>query len=228
MKNLLIYINPDKKFTPEHETLTKIQIDNSLALGWATTDIILVCNFDYEYRGIRSTIVKDYEALDQHRSTKIFAINQLFSDGLITNDIYWFHDHDAFQLEHINLELNVDAAFTDHGDYSKTWNAGSFFFNQNAKSIFESIAKYMEINHSNEQNALTYMWDRNIDNINKRFILIDPSYNVGIYKIEENLKKAGTNMKVAHFHPHKKHHLQLFRKYLPQSLLTIFETYGIK
>jgi hypothetical protein len=54
MKNLLIHINPVSKiFSPEHEDLTRIQIDNSLELRWKKEEILLVTNFPYEYRGIK-------------------------------------------------------------------------------------------------------------------------------------------------------------------------------
>ena len=54
MKNLLIFISPAGGFPKEHEELTKMQIDNSLELGWKPEDILLVTNFDYEYRGIKA------------------------------------------------------------------------------------------------------------------------------------------------------------------------------
>lgn len=230
MKNLLIYINPvDRKFSKEHDDLTKIQIDNSVSLGWKPPDILLVTNFNYEYKGIKSTIVGDYEVFDQNRSTKIPAINQLFRDGVIKDgELYWFHDHDAFQLEPIEIELEKDAGFTDHGAWSKTWNAGSFFFKKSAKDIFLWIWQYMNLRGTNEQNALTYMWGNNINGINRRYQLMNTAYNIGIYKIDENLKMAGMGAKVAHFHPHKKHHLDLFRDILPERLLTIFKKYGIQ
>lgn len=227
MKNLLIYINPSKQFSKEHDDLTKIQIDNSLELGWDIKDLMLVTNFPYEYRGVKSVIVDDYEVFDQNRSTKIPAINQLFRDKKIEDNLYWFHDHDAFQLELFDFELNTDSAFTTHGAYSPVWNAGSFFFKQTAKDIFEDIWKYMNQRGTNEQNALTYMWQNNINNINSRYTLLSPAYNLGIYKIPENLKLAGTKAKVAHFHPHKKRHLDLYSDILPGRLLKIFEKYGL-
>ena len=53
MKNLLDYISPDKDLTKtkldgEADLLAKVQIDNSLSLGWKRKDILLVTNFDYE------------------------------------------------------------------------------------------------------------------------------------------------------------------------------------
>lgn len=228
MKNLLIYVNPDKKFSPEHDDLTRIQIDNSLSLGWKAEDILLVTNFPYEYNGVKSIIVDDYEVFDQNRSTKIPAINELFAKGILKDDLYWFHDHDAFQLEPFDIELEKDAGFTDHGAWSKTWNAGSFFFKESAKDIFLQIWEYMQLRNTNEQDALTYMWQNNINDINNRTELISIAYNIGIYKIEENLKLAGVSRpKVAHFHPHKKRHLDLFRNMLPERLLTIFNKYGL-
>lgn len=229
MKNLMIYINPvDKKFSREHEDLTKIQIDNSLGLGWKPEDILLVTNFDYEYKGVKSIIIDNYEVFDQNRSTKIPAINQLFADGIITDEVYWFHDHDAFQLEPMEVDLEKDAGFTDHGAWSKTWNAGSFFFKKGARDIFLGIWEYMNKRFTNEQDALTYMWQNNINGINDRYQLISMAYNIGIYRIAENLQKAGQPPKVAHFHPHKRRHLDLFRDMLPERLLTIFNKYGIR
>lgn len=228
MKNLLIYINPvDKKFTAEHESLTRMQIDNSLSLGWKLRDILLVTNFDYEYRGIKAIVVNDYSVFDQNRSTKIPAINQLFADGIIKDELYWFHDHDAFQLVPFEVELDVDAGFTDHG-WSKKWNAGSFFFTQKAKDIFLGIWEYMNQRGTNEQDALTYMWQGNINGVNNRYKLMNIAYNIGIYYIDRNLKNAELPIKVVHFHPHKKRHLNLFRQMLPQRLMTIFNKYGIK
>jgi hypothetical protein len=231
MKNLLIYINPlSKKFLPEHEILTEIQIDNSLRLGWNTSDIMLVTNFDYEYKGVKSIKVNDYTVFDQDRSTKIPAINELFERGLIhEGEIYWFHDHDAFQLIPFGLNLKKDAGFTDHGAFSTTWNAGSFFFKKSAKNLFADIWKYMNERGTNEQNALTYMWQNNINGINERYEKMNITYNIGIYKIPENIQNAELPIKVAHFHPHKAHHLKLYldEHLLPQELINIFKSHGI-
>ena len=42
MKNLLIYTGPNKKFDAETVKFAKIQIDNSLDLGWKRENILLV------------------------------------------------------------------------------------------------------------------------------------------------------------------------------------------
>ncbi len=230
MKNLLIYINPvDKKFSREHEDLTKIQIDNSLQLGWKKEDILLVTNFDYEYQGIGSIVVGNYTVFDQYRSTKIPAINELFRRGLIEDgQIYWFHDHDAFQLIPFEVKLDKDAGFTTHGAYNPVlWNAGSFFFKKSAEDIFLWIWKYMNLMGTNEQDTLTYMWKNNINRINDKYQKMNITYNIGIYKIPENVNSSELPIKVAHFHPHKKRHLDLYRNMMPEKLMAIFNNYGI-
>lgn len=229
MKNLLIYINPaTRKFSQEYEDLTKIQIDNSLELGWQQPDILLATNFEYEYRGVKSIIVGDHQVPDQNRSSKIPAIIELFAKGIIGNDLYWFHDHDAFQLVPLEVKLDKDAGFTDHGHWSKTWNAGSFFFKPSARDIFLGIQQYMNLRGTNEQNALTYMWQNNVNGINGRYKLMNSAYNIGIYRIAENLGDAELPFKVVHFHPHKRRHLDMFRNILPKRLMTIFNNYGIR
>ena len=224
MKNLLIYISPANGFTEEHETLTKIQIDNSLELGWKVEDIVLAMNFPYEYRNVKAVVLEgDFNAFDGNRSSKIPAINKMFEMGLI-NDLMWFHDHDAFQLEPFDApDIGTEvAAFTDHG-YSGLWNAGSFFFNSKASKLFKEIYKVMLEKNLTEQYALTDMWSQGL-----KSMMLNNAYNVGIYRHDKILPKLNSPMLVAHFHPSKSKHFNLFRKFLPERLISIFNKYDIK
>jgi hypothetical protein len=225
VKNLLIYIGPEKQFGKEHGELTKIQIDNSLDLGWKPEDILLVTDFEYEYLGVKSYVVKgDFGALDGNRSSKILVINQLFKDGVVGDDLYWFHDHDAFQLEPLSPDLEgKDAGFTDHG-WSRTWNAGSFFFTNRAMYLFQKIYLTMMERKTNEQDALTYLWEQGFEN----YKLLNITYNLGIYHIYSNYQSSTKPLMVAHFHPHKPRHLELFRTFVPERLIKIFNKYGIE
>lgn len=231
MKNLLTFTDPLKRFVKDCEVLNKIQIDNGLGLGWKPEDIIMATNFPWEYRGVKSTIVGTYETFDNNRSTKIPIICELFEKGSINEkEVYWFHDDDALQLVPFTVELKKDAGFTTHGAYDPVlWNAGSFFFKKSAKDIFDKIYYYMNLHKSNEQNALTYIWKENIDGMKDRCEIMNQTYNIGIYKIDENIKMSELPIKVAHFHPNKKHHLELYtsRNLLSEKLLTIFKDYGI-
>ncbi len=223
MKNLLIYVGPTKQFSPEYEALTKMQIDNSLGLGWSPEDIILVTDFPWEYQKVKTHVLPEgeYDALDGNRSSKIPVILQLFREGMV-NDLFWFHDHDAFQLEPLPILEVEDAVFTDHG-WWKMWNAGSFFFNSKSESLFKLINDTMLKNKTNEQTALTTLWDSGTERN-----LLNITYNLGIYHLKSNLEKANKPYMVAHFHPHKPKHLALFRDILPDRLLKIFAQYGIR
>jgi hypothetical protein len=225
MKNLLIYVSPDKKFSPEHEVLNKIQIDNSLGLGWKPEDILLVTNFPWSWksRGINAVPLEgNFDHFDGNRSSKIAVINKMFEVGMV-NDLMWFHDHDAFQLEPFKApDLGSEvAAFTDHG-YSSQWNAGSFFFNSNASQLFKDIYKTMCERNLTEQNALTYMWSQGL-----KSMMLNNTYNVGIYRHDKILPKMNKPMLVAHFHPQKAKHRAIFREYLTPRLIDLFNEYGM-
>jgi hypothetical protein len=208
MKALLIFVDPLKDFNTEHKTLAKIQIDWSLEFC-KPEDIMLVTNFPFRYKGIQSYIVEDdcyYPPFN--RATKIRVINRLFEKGLI-NEEFWFHDFDVFQLE--PMESKSDFAIVLYGTNPKCtadkWNAGSFFFNNNAKDIFKSIEETMWKFNMDEENALTLMMRGGFKNYEE----LDYSYCVHVYNTKVKKPKA------LHFHPRKKHHRELFKN-LPKKL----------
>ena len=164
MKNLLIYVNPSKSFLDYHwrdenKLLAKIQIDNSLALGWKKEDIILVTNFNYEYRGVKSMVVNDdLFCKVSYTATKIKVILHLFDKDIIGDDLYWFHDFDAFQLEKITEEElcleNAVFALTDYGKTTinefrdRRWSTGSIFFKKDAERIFRMMMQKKSMRNS--------------------------------------------------------------------------------
>src|SRR5258708_24277225 len=106
MKNLLIYTGPSKKFSDEDAILAKIQIDNSLALGWKKEDIMLVTDFAFAYNGIQSMIIPDgiYYDFDVN-SNKIPVVVYLIKNNIISEkELYWCHDFDAYELNKITEE----------------------------------------------------------------------------------------------------------------------------
>ena len=98
MKQLLTYVNPKKKFNNEHQMLVKIQIDNSISLGWNTDDILLLTNFDYEYNNVKSILVPDDLYCKHHwTTTKLHVIVEALERGLI-DELTWYHDFDCYQI----------------------------------------------------------------------------------------------------------------------------------
>ena len=222
MKNLLIYLNPSKAFIDyswgnENETLAKIQIDNSLALGWKKADIMLITNFEYEYRGIKSMVVSDELFCElRNTATKILVILHLFDQGLIGDDLYWFHDFDAFQLEKITeeeLDLGKSPfALTDYGksiiseSRSRRWSTGSIFFRKESEWIFRMIKDKVYQYQNNEEVALLVLTRRNRGNINEVIKKLNITYNLATrYRdVSACYEMADKPLKVIHFHPFDK------------------------
>ena len=222
MKNLLIFINPEKRFVNKNlkgETgiLAKIQIDNSLDLGWKRENILLVTNFDYEYNGVKALVVDDsnYCAFSVTAS-KINVILTLFEQGIIKKDLYWFHDLDAFQLEKITedeLELgDMDMGITEYGKttikplHDKRLSTGSIFFKQSAQDIFEWIKIKVYQYKCNEEVGLLELTKIPKYKLSERMKRLDITYNLATRKrqVSVNYQAAKKPLKVIHFHPFDK------------------------
>lgn len=228
MKNLLIYINPSKTFFDQNQsafrdckTLARIQIDNSLSLGWKKEDIVLVTNFNFDYNGVSSLVISD-ESFCPFRplSTKTTTVSYLLEKGLLEKDeLYWVHDFDAYQLypiEASELELeNFDAGFTDYG-WSKKVCLGSYFFKASAKQIFKPITDTIYAYQLEDERAFMYLVASDPDGFNKRYKRLNITYNFGMRNISQNFQIATKPLKVLHFHPHYKD------TKLPDTTLNIF------
>lgn len=203
MKNLLVYISSVKAFNKECDVLSKIQVDNSLELGWKKEDILFVTNFPWEYNGVKAIVVGDENyCAPRPRSIKTAIIPSLIDEGIMENgEIYWNHDFDAYQLspiEESELGLeNFDAGLTDYG-WKERWCMGSFFVKTTSKDIF-ILAKdliYKDIEDETAMGEVTLN-----PAINKRCKRLNITYNFGMRYVESNFERANKPLKVAHFHP---------------------------
>lgn len=236
MKNLLIYINPRKDFDDEGRIVIKIQIDNSIDLGWKREDIMLVTNFPYEYNGVRSLVVgDDHYCTFEPLSTKGYTIPKLFERGLFKEgEIYWVHDLDAFQNE-VVTESEVEPVMgemglTDRGRVPKL-NMGSIFFKSSARDIFNWINEIICAHKIDEESAVwiltghdNFLYDMEpplvkgytesdisgIANINERIKKINISYNFRMWNINSTFRMAVKPIRVVHFRPFIKDELDFF------------------
>src|SRR3989344_3972047 len=126
MKNLLVYISPDKTYLPEYAKMIEVQIDNSL-LFWNKEDIILFTNFPWEYHGIKALVGPDNLINESYATnergiinSKINAIIYLLENKII-EQLTWFHDFDSFQLAPLDLPPIVgDIGVTCNGIYPES------------------------------------------------------------------------------------------------------------
>lgn len=227
MKNLLIYINPRKDFDEEGKVAIKIQIDNSLDLGWKKEDILLVTNFQYEYKGVKSLVIpNDNYCTFSPTASKINAIVYMFENKLIKKgEIYWFHDLDAYQLQKIaksELEFDniTDILLSDFGRLPR-WTTESFFFKNSSEDIFNWVKDTMYKYSVMEEEAISILtghdtpidhdnkiWIKGytshempeIENLHKRIKKLNISYNFHSFNVRSNYAAAIKPIKVAHFH----------------------------
>ena len=187
MKNLLIYINPRHDFGDEEKVTIKIQIDNSLDLGWKKEDILLVTNFPYEYNGVKAIVVGDENYCESMPTTsKINTVVELFkpilfSDIFVINaiidlhnkslidrrEIYFYHDIDLFQNEvitqsEIERELGeAEVGITDKGRMP-LWNTGTIFFRESAADIFKRTKEVAYEYGATDESALMVLYTNNL------------------------------------------------------------------
>ncbi len=210
MKNLLIFTGPDKKFNSEHEKLAKIQIDNSLELGWRKEDILVFTDFNWEYKGIQSSIISEevYYPFDL-AAGKIPVIVYLLNKGLLDQDqLYWSHDFDAFENTKIlESELGLDGydLGLTHYTYKPEWQCGSIFFKYSARDILELLdqttRKKPHLSRNNEK-TLTWLIKHNqIDP--KRYKRMNVTYNIMSKFLQTIYPLADKPLKVLHFLPSK-------------------------
>mgnify|MGYP001205207144 CR=1 FL=1 len=237
MKNLLIYISPNG-IEGENGRMLKIQIENSLDLGWKLEDIILITNFSYEYGGVKSRVVPDELYCDfWKQQSKINSILYLFDKGLIENELYWFHDLDAFQTVPITISIDKDIVFTDYGyPHARIWNTGSFFFNKSAEKTLRMITERVYKDKTDEELALRDLINEGFTDYGK----INISYNFpgskgGEKYFELIYNNADKPVKVIHFHPERRggRFFRLFCgenslgiKLMPDRLINIFNKHG--
>ena len=163
MKHLYIHLNPNKSFNEVNEALLKVQIDNLFVLGVNPTDIILITNFDYAYKGIKATVLGDHAFCKHHpRSSKTTALFEMFKLDMIEDELYWVKDLDVFQVRPVSEEeIGLDKyeiGLTTHGyliDGIDRWNGGSLFITNKCELIIKGIYGGMYYFMTEEEGALT-------------------------------------------------------------------------
>ena len=219
MKNLLIYISPTYSFdNPRSDLadndagpLAKVQIDNSLSLGWQKEDVLLVTNFEWEYNGVKAVVLPDVDFFERKpQVSKINAIIKLFEKGLIDEDeTYWFHDFDAFQLQPIlPEEIDIESqqiALTDYGGGKHfggedRWSTGVIYFKSGSFDLFKQIQSLCYQKRIDEEEALGLLVIGD-PTIRQQVCKIDCSYNFIGYHLPEVYAKSIKPLKVVHFHP---------------------------
>lgn len=238
MKNLLTHISPSKDFcNDEHKMSAKIQIDNSIELGWKREDILLATNFDYEYNGVKSIVIGDESYCSHHwPATKIYTIVHLFKAGLIKPDLYWYHDFDCFQLApfaDIETDMaSVDMGLTNYGRMPRLCSA-SMFFRETAGDIFDRLKEKIDKSRTNEEDGIMRMINNNVETLGKRIEKLNITYAFHKFNLWHCYNRAAKPIKAVHFHltPDKfdfyvRGNNPMNMVLIPERLIEIFKKHG--
>jgi len=231
MKNLLIFINPAKKFLKWYGPSCEVQIENAFLMGWKKEDILLVTNFEYEYNGVKSLVVPDSLFCEhRRRASKINVICYLLENEII-KELCWFHDFDAHQVQlftEIETEIEgFDMAMTDYG-YCPRSNSASFFFKPESKDIMGALKYIYDKDRLNEETALDVLIKRNINNINSRYKKLNITYSMGRKREADYLisrERAIKPYKVININP-RYPIFEGFKPFMSKELLDIFKRHG--
>lgn len=230
MKQILTYISPDHEFNEEHKMAVKIQIDNSLRLGWRREDILLVTNFPYEYNGVKACVIRDDNYCPFHwPATKIYVICKLFRMGMIKKDVFWYHDFDCFQLNKFDEDVlgDADMGVTNYGRMPRLCSA-SIFFKESSRDIFIRLKDLIDESKQGEESRMT-----NLAEIEPRIKKLNITYAFHKFNLVHCYARADKPIKAAHFHltPDKydfyvKGNNNLNKVLIPQGLIDIFNKHG--
>lgn len=204
----MIYTGADY-FTDEDEKLIKIQIANSLDLGWKREDIWLITSFPFEYRGIEAAVIEsevgyDFDAKANKVAVALYLLEHLTLDP---EEVIWCHDLDAFELHSVkdtNLE-GRDLGFV-HYFYKPEWCLSNFFFTPKAIDILKLLNKTMiERPWKTRNNEKTLTWLIKHGKISEnRYKKLNVTYNIAKRCLETIYKEADKPLKVLHFRPSDK------------------------
>jgi hypothetical protein len=231
---MMVYTSPKHQFDPETEKNLRVQIDNSLDLGWDPKDILLYTNFDYERNGVKSIVVPDiYQHHMDHTSNKVPVIAWLIENGL-PDELYWVHDIDAFQeLIFEPPEVTKDIALAKYG-YKDEWQCGSIFFKPSPFWAYWNEEMKRRKRTRTEEKVLLRLTKNGLADPQE----IDVSYNLTFKFLHRTYKEPP---KVLHFHPNYKDEtishraLDLVKgknklgvQIISDRLLAIFKKHGIE
>lgn len=244
MKNLLVYMSPNKGFPELDEKETMIQIDSALLLGWNPQDILLITNFPYEYNGIKATVYEEGFTSYNPPTTKLNVLANLFKWDLIEDDIYWSHDMDAFQQHPFDLDLEgFDAGLCTY-QRNDCIQLGSAFIKKGFKDIVLSIMDRLpewagkEGGPRYDEYVIHRFMKEDYNNIRGRVKILNGTYDFGMRRIKQCYEKADKPLKVVHFRPYSDLINTLDRAMYGRNeigiplmnpeIIKIFERHGIK
>ena len=199
MKNVIIYYFRKKRKEERVFNFLKCQIDINLVLEWKPKDIILLSNIDIQYKNVKSIPFDCEEVLWSKYIYKIIGLIYLIKD-LKINDLIWFHDWDAVQLDKFSYKLpeNKDIAVY-YGYYFKRRqqpNNGVMFIKPSGLDLLEKCLRtQLNSKIDGTERPMREVFEKNKNRIHE----LETEHNMGNTGFIKRLKQTKDNIKTVHY-----------------------------
>lgn len=176
--------------------ILRAQIDNSLDLKWSIDDIVVMSNFEFEYRGIKTTVSKLNETCAT--GSKMFGLRAFLSmvdyEGTI-----WSHDLDVWENVKIDEPKLKDIGIAQYSNGK--YNGGSLFWKvPESNDIIAKICSDIEAgNLDREEPTLNTVLKSK--EFKSRVAVVNNTYNVGCSGYVVRFTKSEKPLRVIHHHP---------------------------
>ena len=212
MKNLMVYnkvdFDPDNMYGHSYDlevlkNQMRLQIDNSIRFGWKPEDIIIGCNFPFEFRGVKSVLLKN---ICKHNNffNKFYGILELYERKILT-DIAWFHDLDSFQINEFECPGFVGDMGICTYVYNEEYNTCSMFLKPSCVDMVRSVVEAMENMKTNPQRVSDEHVVSGVITHNPkmtgRHSKLNNEFNVGLTHFAKRYDAANKPVKVIGFNP---------------------------
>lgn len=195
MKNLIAVNFPkNSKKTQELELITKVQIENSLELGWNKKDLIVISNEDFEFMEVKSKKIEmNKKCLT---GSKMYAIRDIFLNGEVQT--VWSHDLDSFQNYWFDEPDIKDVGACEYSQ--PKFNGGSIFWKPSSLDIINQIIYLIELNKEDKEEPTINKVFKSSPYRN-RVTVLNYTYNVGCSGYTKRYHNSTKPIKVSHLHP---------------------------
>jgi len=153
MQNVVIWIKNDAKGGYKFryrdnldiaDNYLRLQVENSIKLGWPKEDIIIITNFPFEYMGVKAHIVDNICRWSAF-ANKMVVVNEMIQKGII-HDNFWIHDADAYQLVPFKFpEECGHVGFARHAPGRIKPQGGSAFYRKEAYDLVSVVAEMIKL-----------------------------------------------------------------------------------
>lgn len=148
MKNLITYSLDNPSDHEEIDEYLRLQVSNSLRLGWSVNNIVLYTNWAFEYRGV---VARQLEIKNKSRFSKWYGIREVLAEGHSA----WNHDHDGWQIfpiPHVEHGRAIKAhiykwAYINDSPAAPMFCSGSIFLLPTALPFVEKLINYENRNN---------------------------------------------------------------------------------